>query len=209
VLCLNLKHNALPHLIHIYLSSYLPIYLPTCLSTYLSIYLPVYLSVWLSLSVSVYLSIYLAIYLSTYLPTYLSIYLSIYLSVCICSCCSHFGYRGSMKRFGSLQLLNLRQSVWLLGRGISPSQGLYLHRHNERKQTSMFWMWFEPTIPELKRAKTFLALHSVATDVGCHALRPQNVQFICSFNVVARKASNSDDLCNMSYQEVRAPVRSC
>jgi hypothetical protein len=31
-----------------------------------------------------------------------------------------------MKRFVSLQFLNLRQSVGLLGRGMSPSQGRYL-----------------------------------------------------------------------------------
>jgi hypothetical protein len=36
-------------------------------------------------------------------------------------------HRSSMKRFVLLQFLNLRQSVELLGRGISPSQGRYLH----------------------------------------------------------------------------------
>jgi hypothetical protein len=50
------------------------------------------------------------------------IYLSIY------SCCSHFEHRVSVKHFVSLQFLNLRQLVGLLGRGISPSQGCYLHR---------------------------------------------------------------------------------
>jgi hypothetical protein len=47
--------------------------------------------------------------------------------------------------------LILRQSVGLLERGISPSQGRYLHRttqtQNKRRQTSMPWMGFEPTIP--------------------------------------------------------------
>jgi hypothetical protein len=42
------------------------------------------------------------------------------------SCCSHLKHRASVKRFVSLQFLNLRQSVGLLGRGISPSQGRYL-----------------------------------------------------------------------------------
>jgi hypothetical protein len=32
----------------------------------------------------------------------------------------------SVKRFVSLQFLNLKQSVGLLGRGVSPSQGPYL-----------------------------------------------------------------------------------
>jgi hypothetical protein len=34
-----------------------------------------------------------------------------------------------VKHFISLQFLNLRQSVGLLGRGISPSQGRYLTKH--------------------------------------------------------------------------------
>jgi hypothetical protein len=44
-------------------------------------------------------------------------------------------HRESLKRFVSLQFLNLRQPVGLLGQAISPSQGRYLtqsqnnHRH--------------------------------------------------------------------------------
>jgi hypothetical protein len=51
------------------------------------------------------------------------------------SCCSHSENRASVKRFVSLQFLNLRHSVGLLGRVMSPSQGRYLtrtqnkHRH--------------------------------------------------------------------------------
>jgi hypothetical protein len=40
-----------------------------------------------------------------------------------------FEHRSTVKRFLSLRFLNLRQSVRLLGRGISPSQGRYLHKH--------------------------------------------------------------------------------
>jgi hypothetical protein len=40
--------------------------------------------------------------------------------------CSHLEHRASVKRFVSLQFLNLKHSVGLLGRVISPSQGLYL-----------------------------------------------------------------------------------
>jgi hypothetical protein len=47
------------------------------------------------------------------------------------SCCSHFEYRAYVKRFVSLQFLNLKQSVGLLGRGISPSQGRYLHTNTQ------------------------------------------------------------------------------
>jgi hypothetical protein len=42
------------------------------------------------------------------------------------SCCSHLEHRASVKRFVSLQFLNLRYSVGLLRRVISPSQGRYL-----------------------------------------------------------------------------------
>jgi hypothetical protein len=53
------------------------------------------------------------------------------------SCCSHLEHRPSVKHFVSLQFLNLRESVGLLGRGIRASQGHYLHRttqtHKKRK----------------------------------------------------------------------------
>jgi hypothetical protein len=42
------------------------------------------------------------------------------------SCCSHLEHRTSLKRFASLQFLNLRHSAGLLGRVISPSQSRYL-----------------------------------------------------------------------------------
>jgi hypothetical protein len=76
-----------------------------------------------------YLSIHLSsIYLSS---VYISIfYLSIpifYLSIYLYSCCSHLEHRASVKRFVSLNFLNFRQSVGLLERVISPSQGRYLH----------------------------------------------------------------------------------
>jgi hypothetical protein len=51
------------------------------------------------------------------------------------SCCFYLGHRASVKRFISLQFLNLRQLVGLLGGGISTSQGRCLtqtknkHRH--------------------------------------------------------------------------------
>jgi hypothetical protein len=42
------------------------------------------------------------------------------------SCCPNLERRVSVKRFVSLQFLNLRPSMWLLGRVIRPSQGCYL-----------------------------------------------------------------------------------
>jgi hypothetical protein len=56
------------------------------------------------------------------------------------------------------QFLILYKSVGLLGRGISPSQGRYLHteQHKQRinAHTSMPRVGFEPTIPVFERAKT-------------------------------------------------------
>jgi hypothetical protein len=55
----------------------------------------------------------------------------------------------------------------LLGRGISPMKGSYLHRttqtQNKRRQTSMPWVGFEPTIPVFARVKTFHAWDRAAT----------------------------------------------
>jgi hypothetical protein len=70
-----------------------------------------------------------------------------------------------MKRFVSLQFLNLRQSVGLLRRGISPSQGRYLTQ-TQNTQTSMPWEGFEPTTPVFERAKTFYALERAATVIS-------------------------------------------
>jgi hypothetical protein len=68
-------------------------------------------------------------------------------------------YRASVKRFVSLLFLNLRPAVGLLGREISPSQGRYLTRtQNKHEQTCMRQVVFEPTITEFERAKTFHAL---------------------------------------------------
>jgi hypothetical protein len=62
-------------------------------------------------------------YLPTYLPTHPPIYLPTY------PCCSRLEHRASVKRLVSHEFLNLRQSVGLLRRGISRTQGRYLHKH--------------------------------------------------------------------------------
>jgi hypothetical protein len=122
----------------IYLPSYLPIYLPT--------YLPIYLSIYLSICLSIYLPTYLFIYLlSIYGSTVLLLYL-----------CRSFSF-----------LILYTESVGLLGLGISPSQGLYLHieqhKQNKRTKTSMPRVGFEPTSPVFERAKTVHALDGAAT----------------------------------------------
>jgi hypothetical protein len=65
------------------------------------------------------------------------------------------------------------QTVRLLGRGISPSQGLNLntgqHKHRINAythQTSMPWVGFEPTIPVFERATTVHAFDRAATVIG-------------------------------------------
>jgi hypothetical protein len=65
------------------------------------------------------------------------------------------------------------QTVGLLGRVISPSQGRYLdtgqHKHRINSythETSMFWVGFEPTIPASERAKIVHALDRAAAVTG-------------------------------------------
>jgi hypothetical protein len=75
-----------------------------------------------------------------------------------------------VKRFFSRQFLNLRQSAGLLGVGIGPTQGRYIHRttqtRNKLRQTLVPVVGFEPTIPVFERAKTFQALDRAATVIG-------------------------------------------
>jgi hypothetical protein len=80
-------------------------------------------------------------------------------------------HRATVKRFVSLQFLNLRKSVGLLGRGIRPKQGRYLTQtYNKHRQTSMPWVGFEPTIPAFERTKTVHALYLAANVIGLRAI---------------------------------------
>jgi hypothetical protein len=89
------------------------------------------------------------------------------LSWLVYSCCSYLEHRKSVKRFVSLQFLNVKHSVGLLGWVISPSQGRYLTQtQNKHKQTSMPRVGFEHTIPAFERAKTFHAFDRAATVTG-------------------------------------------
>jgi hypothetical protein len=83
------------------------------------------------------------------------------------SCCSHLERKASVKRFVSLQFLNLRHSVRLLRRVISPSQGRYLTQTEDKhRQTSVPRVGFEPTIPAFERAKTVHALNRAAAVIS-------------------------------------------
>jgi hypothetical protein len=68
----------------------------------------------------------------------------------------------------SCHFLNLRHSVGLLGRVISPSQGCYL----TQTQTSIPRMVFEPTIPAFERRKTVNASDRAATVIGYSPVLP-------------------------------------
>jgi hypothetical protein len=70
-----------------------------------------------------------------------------------------------------LELMNLcGHLVGLLGRGISPTQGLYLHteQHNTEKRghTSMPRVGFESMIPVFEQPKTVRASDRLATGTG-------------------------------------------
>jgi hypothetical protein len=89
--------------------------------------------------------------------------ISMYLSIPV----APLGALGNRETIVSLQFLNLRQLVGLLGWRISPSQGRYLTQtQNKRRQTSMSWVGFEPTIPVFKQAKTFHAIDRTTTVIG-------------------------------------------
>jgi hypothetical protein len=65
----------------------------------------------------------------------------------------------------------ITKTVGLLGRGISPPQGRYLHtgQHKQNKRPHRcpwLWVWFEPTIPTFEWGKTVHALHSAATVIS-------------------------------------------
>jgi hypothetical protein len=66
----------------------------------------------------------------------------------------------------SFTLLTYTQVAGLLGRGISPSQGFYLHtgQHKQNKvtQTSIPRAGFEPMTPAFERAKTIHTLDLAA-----------------------------------------------
>jgi hypothetical protein len=92
--------------------------------------------------------------------------LSIYLSVC--------GSTALMDLDCFFSFLIYIQTVGLLGRGISLSEGRYLHtgqhKQNKNTQTAMPRVGFEPTISVFERAKTGHALDLAATVIGSSPL---------------------------------------
>jgi hypothetical protein len=105
-------------------------------------------------------------------------------------------------RFVSLQFLNLRQSVGLLGRVISPSQGRYLTQTQiKRRQTSMPWVGFGPTIPVFEQAKTVHALYRAATVVGTYPSSIYEKDVLCFYIPISMPVLKN--CCKMSEQIIR------
>jgi hypothetical protein len=105
-----------------------------------------------------------------------------------------------------IQFLNhFSQTVGLLGRMISPSQGRYLntgqdkHRINTyTHQTSIPWVGFEPTIPTSERAKTVHDLDRAATVIGA--------MWVWLYNKImqtARRSHTKSWKCKCSQHETR------
>jgi hypothetical protein len=88
-----------------------------------------------------------------------AIYLSIYGSRTLC---------WGLAAFSAFR--SFTQSIGLLGRGIRPSQGRYLHigqhKHRINAQTFMPQVGFDPTIAVFERAKTVHALDYAVTVIG-------------------------------------------
>jgi hypothetical protein len=77
------------------------------------------------------------------------------------------GAQGIRETLVSRQFLNLRQPVGLLGRGISPSQGLYLHTNTEKSQTNIHAMsGIRTHDPSFEQMKIFHALDRAAIVIG-------------------------------------------
>jgi hypothetical protein len=89
------------------------------------------------------------------------------LSISTSSCCSHLEHRASVKTFVSLQFLNPRTAGRTPWTGDQPdARPLPTQKQNKRRQISMPWVGFEPTIPVFQRSKAFHALDGAATVIG-------------------------------------------
>jgi hypothetical protein len=103
----------------------------------------------------------------------------------------------ALQLFGTFfSLLIYTQSVGVLGRWISPSQGRYLHneQHKQNKCThiSMRRVGFEPTIPVFERAKTVHVLDRAATVISHKSIYNRKIYFDHDFEkqyAVLRKYS--------------------
>jgi hypothetical protein len=105
------------------------------------------------------------------------------------SCCSHLEHRASVKRFVSLQFLNLRHSVGLLGQVISPSQGRYLTQTQKKHRHPCLDWGSNPRSQCSERAKTVHALDGAATVIGTNPFGVLNMRptYIYVMNFLQRQ----------------------
>jgi hypothetical protein len=107
----------------------------------------------------------------------------IYLSLC---CCPTLEHRVSVKRYVSLQFLNhstVGRTPWTRDQPVA--RPLSTQTQNKRRQTSIPWVGFEPTIPVFERAKTVHACDRnayvlVLSENWLLCLLPAFTQFLCS-----------------------------
>jgi hypothetical protein len=89
------------------------------------------------------------------------------------SSCYHLEHKASVKRFISLQFLNLRHSVGLVKTNDQPVARPLPDTNTEYTQTSMLRVGFEATIPAFEREKTVNALDRAATVIGSYSKNKQ------------------------------------
>jgi hypothetical protein len=93
---------------------------------------------------------------------------------------------------------SIRHLVGLLGGGISPAQGLYLHRTTQHRKTqrSMPRAGFETAIPMFERPKTVLVLDCSAIETGvCTSIpKPIPLRVTCSCHASYLPYSESQPL---------------
>jgi hypothetical protein len=102
--------------------------------------------------------------------------------------------------------------VGLFGRGISPTQGLYLHtgQHNTEKRghTSMPRVGLEPTIPVFERSKAVRALDCAAIGTGFfQKVFFRNSEIFYSLFTKNKRLSHQNTQCNKKKKKQTEPQR--
>jgi hypothetical protein len=92
------------------------------------------------------------------------------------SSCSHLEHRASVKRFVSLQFLDLRYLVGLLGQEISPSQGRYLTQTQNKHRLPRLEWESNPRSQRSSERRQFMP-HATSTHRRTHSpkIRPRMI----------------------------------
>jgi hypothetical protein len=102
------------------------------------------------------------------------------------------------------------QSVGLLGRRLSPSQGRYLntaqHKENKRTQTSMPQVGFEPPIPVFMQAKTVHTVTDFLSEfLGSASVNTAIIQQYSTLRYSLRPQLTSHGNSNEGSRDLRGP----